>query len=107
MKPLDPRPSSTLASAGVLTLVRNWMRTIILLNTRPPDERQDLLDPPAWLRTVLLISLVIDLFALTRVTASAIPSVAALTIIYILSMLVPPVASPHGLIRTPRVAFLV
>lgn len=107
INPLDPRPSSTIASVGLLTIVRNWMRTIILLNTRPPDERQDLLDPPAWLRTVLLVSLVIDLFALTRLTAGDIPSVAALTIIYILSMLVPPVASPHGLIRTPRVAFLV
>jgi putative nucleotidyltransferase with HDIG domain len=105
--PLDPRPASSASVFGVLTVVRNWMRTIILLNTRPPDERQDLLNPPGWLRTALLVSLVLDIFALTKLTTRDLPIIAALTVIYILTMLVPPVASPHGLIRTPRVAYLV
>jgi putative nucleotidyltransferase with HDIG domain len=91
----------------MLAMVRAWMRTIIELNTRPPDEREEFRNPPAWLRTALLASFAIDLYALTWLAARDIPVVAALTIVYTLTMLVPPVASPLGMIRTPRVAFLV
>lgn len=88
-------------------MVRNWMRTIVELNTRPPDEREEFDNPPAWLRIALLTSFAVDLFALTRVTWFDLPAVATLTLVYCLTMLVPPVASPHGMIRLPRVAFLV
>lgn len=83
------------------------MRTVVDLNTRPQDEREEFIDPPAWLRGSLLTSFAIDLLVLTKLAAHDISIVAALTAIYILTMLVPPVASPLGMIRTPRVAFLV
>ena len=105
--PLEPRPIAAASEPGVLEPVRSWMRTIIELNTRPLDERQDLRNPPAWLRVSLLISFFIDVGALTRLAPHDSPVVAALTVVYALTMLVPPVASPYGMIRTPRVAFLV
>ena len=83
------------------------MRTIIRLNTRPPDEREEFRNPPPWLRNSLLVSLAFDLYALTRLAPRDIPIVATLTVVYALTMLVPPVASPFGYIRTPRVAFIV
>ncbi|HLW47426.1 MAG TPA: HD domain-containing protein [bacterium] len=82
------------------------MRTIIELNTRPARERDEFRDPPLWLRRALFVSLLVDVYALTRVV-NDLPVVASLTAIYGLTMLVPPVASPLGMIRTPRVAFLV
>lgn len=88
-------------------MVRKWMRTIVDMNVRAPDERHEFVDPPVWLRVTLLVSLAGDLYALTRLAVHDIPVVAALTVVYGLTMLVPPVPSPLGMIRTPRVAFLV
>lgn len=105
--PPAPPSSSTSSKIRAVTVVRDWLRTIVTLNTRPPDERQDLLDPPAWLRAVLLTGLIVELYALTQLALPDVPAVAALTAFYALTMLLPPVASPYGMIRTPRVAFLV
>jgi putative nucleotidyltransferase with HDIG domain len=105
--PLDPRPISRFSITGLPAIVRTWMRTIIALNTRPPDEREEFLDPPKWLRITLGASLILDAFALTRLRPQELSSVIALIMIYVLTMLVPPVASPFGMIRTPRVAYLV
>lgn len=105
--PPDPRPASIVSPSGAFLMVRSWMRTIVELNTRPGDERDEFRYPPAWLRCVLLLGLALDLYALTRLAARDIPVVAALTVVYILTMLVPPVSSPLGYIRTPRVAFIV
>ncbi len=82
------------------------MRTIIALNVRPPDERAEFHNPPAWLRGVLILSCFVDLYALTRLSLRDAPVIAALTVVYALTMLVPPVPSPLGYIRTPRVAFI-
>lgn len=105
--PPDPRPISIVSPSGAFLTVRNWMRTIVELNARPGDERNEFRNPPNWLRRVLLLALAIDLYVLTRLTARDIPVVAALTLVYLLTMLVPPVPSPLGYIRTPRVAFIV
>lgn len=83
------------------------MRTIVELNIRAPDERDEFRNPPLWLRRILVASLVVDLYVLTRLAIHDIPAVTALTVVYGLTMLVPPVPSPLGMIRTPRVAFLV
>src|SRR5579859_7059439 len=83
------------------------MRTIVVLNTRPGEECDEFRNPPTWLRRLLLLALAIDLYVLSRLAIRDIPVVAALTVIYILTMLVPPVSSPLGYIRTPRVAFIV
>ena len=104
--PLDPRPKSIVSSSGTLETVRGWMRTIIALNVRPPDERAEFRNPPAWLRSVLILSCFVDLYALTRLSLRDVPVVAALMVVYALTMLVPPVPSPLGYIRTPRVAFI-
>ena len=88
-------------------MVRGWLRTIVALNVRAPDELEEYRRPPAWLRVALLSSLVVDVGALARLAPRDIPAVIALTVVYALTMLVPPVASPLGMIRTPRVAFLV
>jgi putative nucleotidyltransferase with HDIG domain len=105
--PLDPRPSSLVRPVGPLIMVRNWMRTIVQLNTRAPDEREEFRSPPTWLRSALIISGLVDLYALTRLPLREFPIVVALTLVYAVTMLVPPVASPLGYIRTPRVAFVV
>ena len=105
--PPDPRPISRISPSGALTILRKWMRTIVEMNVRAPDERDEFREPPAWLRRTLLASLAGDLYALTRLAPHDIPAVTALTVVYGLTMLVPPVPSPLGMIRTPRVAFLV
>jgi len=104
--PPDSR-STTVYSTGALAVIRNWLRVIVELNVRSPAERDEFRAPPVWLRRVLTVSLVVDVVALTRLSAHEVPAVIALTIIYGLTMLVPPVPSPLGMIRTPRVAFLV
>jgi putative nucleotidyltransferase with HDIG domain len=106
-KPPDPRPLFGSTIAGAPLLVGKWMRTIVALNVRAPGERDEFRDPPAWLRRALLTALLIDLYALTRLSLQDLPTVAALTVFYALTMLVPPVPSPHGMIRTPRVAYIV
>ena len=83
------------------------MRTIVELNTRAGGVREEFTNPPAWLRRALLAALAIELFALTKLSLHDIPVLAALIVIYILTMLIPPVPSPLGYIRTPRVAFIV
>src|SRR5579864_6182231 len=83
------------------------MRTIVDMNVRAPDERDEFRKPPVWLRRTLLASLAGYLYALTSLAPHDIPAVTALTVVYGLTMLVPPVPSPLGMIRTPRVAFLV
>ena len=87
-------------------MLRTWMRTIVELNKRPGDERDEFRNPPTWLRRALLLALAVDLYVLTRLPVHDVPVVAALTVVYILTMLVPPVPSPLGYIRTPRVAFI-
>lgn len=88
-------------------MVRNWLRTIAELNTRAGDVREEFTNPPAWLRRALLAALAIELFALTRLSLHDVPVLGALIVTYILTMLIPPVPSPLGYIRTPRVAFIV
>jgi putative nucleotidyltransferase with HDIG domain len=107
--PPDPRPARPIVPrlTGVLPRIGRWLRTIVELNERPSAERDEFQHPPRWLRRILTASLVIDAAALTRLPVHDVAAVAALTVIYSLTMLVPPVPSPLGMIRTPRVAFLV
>mgnify|MGYP001237920171 CR=1 FL=1 len=105
--PPDPGQISPISPSSVLTMFRNWMRTIVEMNVRAPDERNEFREPPVWLRGTLLASFAGYLYALTKLAAYDVPAVTALTVVYGLTMLVPPVPSPLGMIRTPRVAFLV
>jgi hypothetical protein len=104
--PPDSRPVPLFFSS-FFAIVRAGLRIIVDLNARPPAERDEFRSPPMWLRATLSVSLVLDVLALTRLPVHQFPVVAALTLIYSLTMLVPPVPSPLGMIRTPRVAFLV
>ncbi len=105
--PPDPRPVYRISLLRVFTVVRQSLRTIVEMNVRAPDERHEFVSPPPWLRGTLAASFILDVAALTRLSPRDIPAVAALTAVYGLTMLVPPVPSPLGMIRTPRVAFLV
>ena len=105
--PPDPRPIFTVSPTGAFTMLRKCMRSIVELNARRGDERNEFRDPPIWLRCALLLALAIDLYALTRLAVRDVPVVTALMIVYVLTMLVPPVPSTLGYIRTPRVAFIV
>lgn len=109
MSPIPPDPRSVPRNSplGVLTVVRQWLRTIVEMNVRAPDERNEFVSPPPWLRGALAAGFIIDVGALMLLSPRDIPAVAALTAVYGLTMLVPPVPSPLGMIRTPRVAFLV
>lgn len=105
--PPDPRPVFLTSCSRIFAVVRQWTRTIVEMNVRAPGERNEFVDPPPWLRRTLAASFVIDVAALTRLSLHDVPVVAGLTAVYGLTMLVPPVPSPLGMIRTPRVAFLV
>ncbi|HLY23777.1 MAG TPA: HD domain-containing protein [bacterium] len=105
--PPDPRPGSLGSPSGAFAMLRTWMRTVVELNKRPDDVHEEFTNPPNWLRRALLVALALELYALTRLSLRDLPVIIALTIVYVLTMLIPPVPSPLGYIRTPRVAFIV
>jgi len=84
---------------------QRWANEIIALHARSPAEREELRHLPLSVRIGLVLGLLVDLYALTRLAARDIPAVVALTVVYALTMLVPPIASPQGQIRIPRLAF--
>jgi putative nucleotidyltransferase with HDIG domain len=103
----QPRPARPVFPSTALSASRQWLREIVALNRRSPAEREEFKNPPGWLRAAWLTAFLFNLYALSRLRIDDILPVAALTIFYSLTMLVPPVASPLGYIRTPRVAFIV
>lgn len=103
----DSRPSSGASPPTVFQRFRRWKDTFIALYARSPAEREAFVDLPAWLRGALLSTCLVYGYALARLAPRDVPSVAAVTILYALTMLIPPVPSPLGYLRTPRVAFLV
>lgn len=83
---------------------RQWLRDIVALHARSPAEREELRHLPASVRGYLIVSCFIDLYALTRLPLRDAPAVAALSALYALAMLVPPIPSPLGAVRIPRLA---
>ena len=99
-------PVAVLSAARRHVVVRNvqrWVHVVSALHER----REAFGDPPAWLRAVLLSSCLVYVYALTRLALRDIPGVAGLAILYALTMLVPPVPSPLGMVRLPRLTFTV
>jgi len=90
---------------NVLEKVRRWLGGIVALHQRSPAEREELKRLPAPMRAYLIASCFVVLYALARVAIRDILAVAALTCVYALTMLVPPITSPLGQIRIPRLAF--
>ena len=91
----------------VLQAFRRWLRDTIALHERSPAEREELRRLPASVRAFLIASCAVDLYAITRLAPRDVSVVTALTAVYALVMLVPPVPSPLGHIRVPRLAFTV
>ncbi len=85
--------------------VRRWLGGIVALHERSPAEREELRRLPASVRSYLIVSCLIDVYALTRLAPRDVPAVAALTVINALTILVPPIASPMGHVHIPRLAF--
>jgi putative nucleotidyltransferase with HDIG domain len=56
-------------------------------------------------RGALIASCLVDAYALTNIVFRDMPAVAGLTLLYALTMLVPPITSPFGQSRFPRLAF--
>lgn len=90
-------------SGAPLRRVRRWAQAMASLHER----REPFGESPAWLRASLFGSCVVYLFALTRLAPRDIPAVAGLIFLYALTILVPPVPSPAGMVRIPRLAFTV
>ena len=93
-------------AARVLERVRRWLGAVVALHERSPAEREQFRRLPVSVRGFLIISCLVDLYALTRVAPRDLPAVGALIAMFALTMLVPPVPSPLGYVRTvPRLAF--
>ena len=90
---------------SVLQNIRRWLGGIVALHERSPAEREELRRQLASVRGYLIASCLIDLYALTRLAPRDIPAVAGLVVLYALTMLVPPITSPLGYTRVPRLAF--
>lgn len=90
---------------NVLDNARRWFGGIVALHERSPAEREELRRLPASVRAYLIVSCLIDLYALTRLAPRDVPAVTALTVVNALTILVPPIASPLGHVHIPRLAF--
>jgi hypothetical protein len=86
----------------VLERVHRWLVGIAALHERPPAEREELRHLHPVLRGLGAVSIIVDVYALTRVAPRDVPTVAALVALYAIITLVPPTTGPLGLILSPR-----
>ena len=88
----------------MLERFQRWLKGIIALHERSPAEREELRRLPRVVRGALIVSLLVDLYAIARLAPRDVPAVAALTLIYALVTLVPPIVGPFGRFLFPRLA---
>jgi putative nucleotidyltransferase with HDIG domain len=84
---------------------RRRLGEIIAQHARSAAEQEDLRHWPPVVRGGLIIGCMGSAYACTKVAPADVPAVSGLTLVYALTMLVPPITSPWGQIRLPRLAF--